>query len=111
MYKYDDQKGEFILSTKSDVLNSLVDNRIYDLEVIYDDFLVTNKLDVKTKNIIEEFINKINYSDTKFIDSDGKEHDNYKQYKINEIKILLYNNQNKITSDISLVLSTNEIVK
>ena len=105
MYKYDDQKGEFILSTKSDVLNSLVDNRIYD------DFLVTNKLDVKTKNIIEEFINKINYSDTKFIDSDGKEHDNYKQYKINDIKILLYNNQNKITSDISLVLSANEIVK
>ena len=37
-----------------------------------------------------------------------KEHDNYKQYKINEIKILLFNNTNKINSDISLLLSTEE---
>lgn len=109
MYKYDDVKGQFILSTKTDVLKSLVDSRIYDLEIIYDDFLVKNKLDEQTKDIIEKFINKINYSDSKFTDSDGKDHDTYKQYKINEIKILLYNNQDKITNDISLVLSANEI--
>ena len=109
MYKYDDSKGQFILSTKTDVLNSLINYRLDDLEVIYNDLLEDNKIDEKTKDIIEKFVNKINYSDSKFTDSDGKEHETYKQYKINEIKVLLYNNQDKITNDISLLLTTNEV--
>ena len=68
-----------------------------------------NKLDNNTKDIIEKFINKINYVDTKYTDYEGKEHENYKLYKINEIKVLLFNNQDKITSDISLLLTTNEV--
>jgi hypothetical protein len=57
--------------------------------------------------------------DDKFTDINGKEHsnniflyeehDNYKQYKINKIKILLFNNQDKITNNISLLLIANEI--
>ena len=109
IYKYDDKLGRFILSTKTDVLNSLIDYRIDDLETIYHELLDKNKLDENTKDIIEKFINKINYIDTKYTDFDGKEHENYKQYKINEIKVLLFNNQDKITSDISLLLTTNEI--
>jgi hypothetical protein len=109
MYKYDDNKGQFVLSTKTDVLNSLINYRLDDLEVIYNDLIEDNKLDEKTKDIIEKFVNKINYSDSKFTDSDGKEHETYKQYKINEIKVLLYNNQDKITNDISLLLTTNEV--
>jgi len=109
MYKYDDGKGQFILSTKNEVLNSLINYRLDDLEVIYNDLIEDNKLDEKTKDIIEKFVNKINYSDSKFTDIDGREHDTYKQYKINEIKVLLYNNQDKITNDISLLLTTNEI--
>jgi hypothetical protein len=108
MYKYDDSKGFFVLSTKNEVLNSLIDYRLCDLEVIYNDLLSNNKLDEKTKDIIEKFINKINYEDTKFTDCDGQQHDNYKEYKINEIKILLFNNQDKINNDISLLLTTNE---
>jgi hypothetical protein len=100
MYKYDDKLGHFVLSTKADVLNSLIGYRLDDLEVIYNDLIEQNKLDENNKDIIEKFINKINY--------DGKEHDNYKEYKINEIKILLYNNQDKITNDISLLLTTSE---
>ena len=30
-----------------------------------------NKLDENTKDIVEKFINKINYSDSKFTDCDG----------------------------------------
>ena len=82
MYKYDDKVGHFVLSTKSDVLNSLIDYRLEDLETIYHDLLDKNKLDENTKNIIEKFINKINYVDTKYTDYEGKEHDNYKQFKI-----------------------------
>ena len=111
MYKYDDTQGCFVLSTKNDVLTSLIDYRIIDLEIIYNDLLEKNKLDEKTKDIIEKFINKINYSDSKYTDLEGKEHISYKQYKINEIKILLFNNQDKITNDICLLLTTtNEII-
>ncbi len=109
MYKFDDVKGQFVLATKEDVLNTLINNRMYELETIYDDFLEQNKLDETTKDIIEKFINKINYNDSKFIDSDGKEHENYKKYKINEIKLILYNNQDKITNDISLLLTTSNV--
>jgi hypothetical protein len=110
IYKYDDKVGHFILSTKIEILNSLIDCRMYDLEVIYNDLLEKNKLDDKTKDIIEKFINKINI-DSKYTDYEGKEHNNYKEYKINEIKVLLYNNQDKITNDISLLLTTNEVSK
>ena len=109
MYKYDDSKGQFVLSTKTDVLNSLINYRLDDLEVIYNDLIEDNKLDEKTKDIIEKFVNKINYSDSKFTDIDGKDHETYKQYKVNEIKVLLYNNHDKITNDISLLLTTNEV--
>jgi hypothetical protein len=108
LYKYDDSKGYFILSTKSEVLNSLVDNRVGELEIIYNSLLSKNKIDDVTKDIIENFINKINSDDSKFIDCEGKNHDNYKQYKINEIKMLLFNNLDKISNDISLFLTTNE---
>jgi len=109
MYKYDDKLGHFILSTKADILNSLIGYRLGDLEIIYNDLLEKNKLDNKTKDIIEKFINKINNDESKYTDYDGKEHENYKQYKINEIKILLFNNQDKITNDISLLLTTDEV--
>jgi len=108
MYKYDDKEGRFVLSTKTDILNSLINYRLDDLEIIYNDLLQKNKLDNKTKDCIEKFINKINYDDDKYIDYDGKQHENYKQYKINEIKVLLFNNQDKITNDISLLLTTEE---
>jgi len=110
MYKYDDKLGHFVLSTKLDVLNSLINYRLDDLEVIYNDLLEKNKLDDKTKDCIEKFINKINYDDNKYIDYDGKQHKNYKEYKINEIKVLLFNNHDKITKDISLLLTTDEFI-
>ncbi len=106
MYKYDDTKGCFVLGTKSEIMNSLVDGKLFDLDVIYNDLLEKNKIDEKTKNCIEDFVNRIQYNDDKFTDIEGKEHPNYKHYKISEIKLLLFNNQDKITNDISLLLST-----
>ncbi len=108
MYKYDDDKGQFILATKDDTINSLIDNRMYELETIYDELLEKNKLDEQTKNIVENFINKLNNDDTKYTDEEGHVHDTYKKYKINEIKLILYNNQDKIMNDISLLLTTSE---
>jgi hypothetical protein len=106
MYKYDENHGMFVLSTKTDVLNTLIDHRVSDLEVIYHELLNKNKLDETTKNCIEKFINKIHNTELPFEDGEGKEYDNYRQYKISEIKILLFNNQDRITGDISLLLTT-----
>jgi hypothetical protein len=106
IYKYDDVKGQFVLSMKSSVLNSLMDSRISDIEIIYNELVENNKLDDKTKDMVERFINKINNDDSKFTDFDDKEYDSYKHYKINEVKLILYNNQDKITNDISLMLTT-----
>jgi hypothetical protein len=106
MYKYDDTKGCFVLGTKSEIMNSLVDGKLFDLDVIYNDLLEKNKIDERTKNCIEDFVNRIHNNDEKFTDIEGKLHEDYKHYKISEIKLLLFNNQDKITNDISLLLST-----
>jgi hypothetical protein len=68
--------GIFILKTKADVLNSLIDHRLDNLDIIYNEYLGENKIDDKTKNCIENFINKINFNNSKFIDIEGKEHQN-----------------------------------
>jgi hypothetical protein len=104
MYKYDQTKNMFVLATKDDILNSLVEYRINDLEEIYNGLLQNNKLDNKTQECIDKMINKINDTETKHIDYEGKEHENYKEHKINEIKLLLFNNQEKITKDITSIL-------
>jgi hypothetical protein len=121
MYKYDDTKSCFVLGTKSEIMqdmcdfvykitqssmNTLVDGKLFDLDIIYNDLLEKNKIDEKTKKCIEDFVNRIHNNDEKFTDIDGKQHEDYKHYKISEIKLLLFNNQDKITNDISLLLST-----
>lgn len=107
MYTYDDNKAQFMLAPKEDVMDSLIVNRMYDLETIYDSLMEENKIDEKTKNIIENLLNKLN-EECKYTDSEGNIHDTYKHYKINEIKLILFNNKNKITKDISLLLTTEE---
>ncbi len=111
MYKFDSNKNQFILSTKEETLNNIVDNRIYDLETIYDSFLEENKIDETTKNIIEKFINKINNDDSKYTDDDGNIHDTYKHYKVEQIKLILYNNKDMMINDITLLLTTSDVDK
>ena len=60
-----------------------------DLEEFYDIHL--DKIDIKTKNIITDIINKMD-SDNKFINK-----------KKNEIKLVLYNNKNNKIDGINLI--------
>ena len=39
---------------------------------------------------------------------ENKEYPTFKHYKINEIKILLFNNHDKITNDIALLLTATD---
>jgi len=103
LYKYDDKLKYFVIANKLDTINELVNNRVMDIEVIYDELSTANKIDQQTKDIICSFLNKIQDDNIKFIDeNENINYTNYKDYKINKIKILLYNNQDKITKDLAL---------
>ena len=103
-YKYDEGKGYFITTTKKDILDDLVANRMMDIEAIYDELSTANKIDSKTKQLIQTFLDKMECEDT-YMDTDETiEYPNFKSYKMNNIKILLYNNQDKITKDIALLI-------
>jgi hypothetical protein len=98
-YRYDETKGYFITGNKTDLLDDLITYRIMDIEAIYDELSTANKIDGRTKKLIQTFLDKMENEETFLYDT--VEYPNYKSYKINNIKILLYNNQDKITKDIA----------
>jgi hypothetical protein len=104
-YKYDDSKGYFITTTKNELLNDFITNRIFDIEAIYDELAEANKIDDSTKKLIQKFLDQIQSDEPYLNEEDDIKYINYKSYKINKIKILLYNNLDKITKDIALVIS------
>lgn len=106
-YKYDDAKGFFVTTPKNILLDDVITHRITDIEAIYDELDSANKIDSKTKKIIQDFLDKIGNQETPYFDNETK-YENYRSYKINSIKILLYNNQDKITKDIALLISNND---
>jgi len=103
-YTYDDSKGYFITVDKNDLLDNVINNRVMDIEAIYDELKTANKINDKTKKLIQDFLDKMENEDTPFYDNETK-YDNFKSYKTNRIKILLYNNQDKITKDIAIMIS------
>ena len=105
-YKYDETKGYFITGNKTDLLDDLMTFRMMDIETIYDELSSANKIDGKTKKLIQEFLDKME-NEEPFV-YDTVEYANFKSYKINKIKILLYNNQDKITKDIALLIGDNK---
>ena len=102
-YKYDKDKGYFTSSTKNVILEELFTYRVMDLEAIYDELSSANMIDIKTKQIIQKFLDQLENKDA-YVDDTG-EYTDFKTCKMNCIKILLYNNQDKITKDIALLLN------
>lgn len=104
-YKFDQIKGYFITTTKNEVLNDIIDNRITDIEEIYDELSTTNKINEDTKNIINKFLEKIQNDNEKFVDeNENATYDNYKSYKSNKIKILIYDNNQKISNELTTII-------
>ena len=106
-YRYDDSKGYILTVANNDLLDDLVINRLTDIEAIYDELKTANKIDVKTKKLIQDFLDKMENNENPFFDNETK-YDSFRSYKIDKIKILLYNNHDKITKDISLLISNKE---
>lgn len=104
VYIYDSKIGNFVTRNKTETLNTLIDNRIGDIEAVYDELSAVNKINENTKKKIEDFLEKIKDEDTQFINQNVT-YDNYKSYKMQKIKILLYDNNDNITKDLAVFLS------
>ena len=55
-----------------------------------------NKLDSNTKRLIKEFLDKIKDEDTYKDNIDGTTYSSFKSYNEHKVKILIYNNSDKI---------------
>jgi hypothetical protein len=101
-YKYDSQKGFFVSIDKNVLLDELFLYRILDLEAIYSELITANKIDSRSKKIIQDFLDKLD--DKSVYVEESVKYADFKAYKQSMIKILLYNNQDKITKDIASLL-------
>jgi hypothetical protein len=85
---------QFISVRKNEILNELID--IHTKEINFS--LEKNKCDMNQKCVgrLEKFLNMLNDDDTKFTDQENKRtYPSYKAYKINSIKLMIYNNSEK----------------
>ena len=81
------------------MLNELIDIHTNEINISLEKN--KNKLNEKYVTRIEDFINKLNDDHTKFIDHENQRtYSNYKAYKINSIKLLIYNESDKKKLDI-----------
>lgn len=106
IYKYDDINGVFVIANKNEVLNQLVDKRLNDLEIMYNEFIHT--IDNYQKIYIESIINKIKNTNDEYIDEYGNIYKNFKQYKINNIQKLLFNHKDEIINDLYNIMNIYE---
>ena len=89
-YKYDSQKGFFVSIDKNILLDELFLYRVLDLEAIYNELSTANKIDNRTKKIIQDFLDKLD--DKSVYVEESVKYADFKAYKQSKIKILLYNN-------------------
>ena len=82
-YKYDEKQKNFIAVNKTELLNDLIDSRMYDIEKFYDE--VEDILEANKAKNIKKFIDRMKDTD-----------DYLKGLKKDEIKLILYNNKDKI---------------
>jgi hypothetical protein len=85
-YKYNDECKKFIAVSKSDLLDSIIDNRLADIESFHEDY--KDKITPFTSKHIQKFIERM---------SNEKE---YKDLKKEEIKFAIYNGREEIIQQI-----------
>jgi hypothetical protein len=84
----------FITVKKHDMLNELIDTHINEINLSYDK--MKNKIIPKHADRIENFLQKLNDIDTKYKDPENdRVYSNYKAYKMDAIKLAIYNGSDK----------------
>jgi len=82
-YKFDEKQNKFIAVNKNELLTDIVDSRMYDIQKFYDE--IYPELEARKAEQIKKFIDRM-----------GNEEDELKDIKKEEIKLILYNNRDKI---------------
>lgn len=84
-FKYSEKEKKFIAVNKNELLDDLIDNRIYDIEKFYNEIELKMSADkaLKIKKFIDRILNE----------------PELKNLKKEEIKLILYNNKDKINKD------------
>jgi len=82
-YKFDEKQNKFIAVNKNELITDIVDSRMYDIQKFYDE--IYPELEPKKAEQIKKFIDRM-----------GNEEDELKDVKKEEIKLILYNNREKV---------------
>lgn len=85
-YKFDEKNNKFIAVNKNELLNDILESRMYDIESFYED--MQYKMDPIRADQIKLFIDRMT-----------NEEDILKNLKKEEIKLILYNNREKIINN------------
>ena len=97
-YMYDGKQNNFIAVNKNELLNDLLDSRMYDIEKFYEEF--QEKIDKNKGDKIKKFIDRMN-----------NDEDCLKGLKKEEIKLILYNNKEAISTILPKTKTLDEIEK
>ena len=97
---------QFISVRKNDILDELIDNHRDQIENSFEEF--KSKLsDVRIRRL-ETFLDLINNDGDKYIDGHNRIYKNYKVYKMEDIKMLLYNLSDAKKLEILKTIDINE---
>jgi hypothetical protein len=108
-YKYDKNLNKFICGNKNEIMSEFIDERLGNIKEIFDELNETNKIDSKTKKLIQDFFNQMD-DESKYTDqASGKTWKNFRKYKEHNIKILIYNNSDKNTQDLAIILGDPDV--
>uniref|UniRef100_A0A6C0EF27 C2H2-type domain-containing protein n=1 Tax=viral metagenome TaxID=1070528 RepID=A0A6C0EF27_9ZZZZ len=97
---YNGDKFEAV--SKNSILNELINNHLENIEISFEDY--KEKLPEKTCEVLEKFIKKIQDEDSEMIDEDNnRKFKNYREFKINEIKLMIYNEGGNMREVINVI--------
>ncbi len=86
-YKFNEKKNQYVATKKDDLLEDIVDARMCDLTSFYEE--LEGELDEKTKEIMDKLKEQIENDPA------------YRDVKKNDIKLVIYNNRKKVSTDIN----------
>jgi len=100
---------QFISVRKNEMLNELIDTHTKEINLSLEKN--KNKLSEKYVIRLEKFLDMLNDDNTKFTDQDNsRTYSSYKAYKINSIKLLIYNESDKKKLDLLNTIELEEKV-
>jgi len=98
-YVYNENKFEAV--QKHSIINQLIDQHMNNIEVSLEDY--KDKLPERTIEILDKLIEKLQDDHTLMIDEENnKDFKNYRMFKINEVKLMIYNETGNNTEVIKL---------